>query len=190
MKKLSTREFVIMGLFVAISVLLDISPLGTLRLPTVNATIAHIPTIIAGIVAGPYVGAIVGLSFGLSSLLRNLTQPTSILAFVFINPLVSVLPRMLVGITSYYIYSLIKKISNDYFGIIAGAAIGSITNTIGVLGMMYVFYAREIIEKLDPTKTAKGILVGIAAVHGIPEMIIASVLSVVIIKALKRVYTV
>lgn len=188
MKKYSTKNFVIMSFLIALSVLLDISPIGTLRLPIVNATIAHIPTIIGGIIGGPLMGGIVGFSFGMSSLLRNLTMPTSILAFAFINPLVSVLPRILVGITSYYVYTAIKKISNDYYGIIIGAAVGSITNTVGVLGMMYIFYAQQIVEKLNPEKTAKVILLGIVAAHGVPEMIVAAILTVIIVKSIKRIY--
>ncbi|WP_425447337.1 ECF transporter S component [Dethiothermospora halolimnae] len=188
MKKISTREFVLMGLLIAISVLLDVLPIGTLRLPVINATIAHIPTIIGGIVLGPYVGGIVGLFFGLSSLLRNLTQPTSVLAFAFINPLVSVVPRVLVGIISYYVYVAIKRLLNENLGIIIGAALGSITNTIGVMGMIYILYAQDIVEKMDSSQTAKGIVLGIITAHGIPEMIVAGVITVIIVKALKKVY--
>ena len=102
-KTSSTKKLVITGMLVAISIILDTTPVGTIRLPTVSATIAHIPTIIGAILCGPVVGAVVGLSFGVTSLIRNLTQPTSLLSFAFINPLVSVLPRALVGIVTIFI---------------------------------------------------------------------------------------
>ncbi len=185
MKSLTTRKLVIAGLLVAISIILDQTPFGTLRLPIINATIAHIPTIIGGILAGPVVGFIVGVSFGLSSLMRNLTQPTSVLFFVFINPVVSVVPRALVGVLSHYGYVWTQKYMGNMLGIAAGAIIGSATNTLGVLGMMYVFYAADIVEKLDPSSTASAILTSIALAHGIPELIVAAVLTTVVIKALQ-----
>jgi len=190
-KTSSTKKLVITGMLVAISIILDTTPVGTIRLPTVSATIAHIPTIIGAILCGPVVGAVVGLSFGVTSLIRNLTQPTSLLSFAFINPLVSVLPRALVGIVAYYIYYVLKKITNDNISIAIAAAVGSITNTIGVLGMMYVIYAKELVDKFaEIGKTGKlhSILLGIAAGNGIPEAIISLILSFIIVKSLKRIY--
>ncbi|MBM7684925.1 ECF transporter S component [Defluviitalea raffinosedens] len=192
-KRSSTQKLVLTGMLVAISIILDATPIGTIRLPIVSATIAHVPTIIGGMTGGPLVGGIVGLSFGLASLIRNLTQPTSILSFAFMNPLVSVLPRILVGIMAYYGYYGIQKFANDYISIIAGAMIGSCTNTVLVLGMMYILYAQRVVEAFSAvgkSGTAKVILLGIATANGIPEMIVAAILTVVIVKGLKKIYNI
>ncbi|MDK2787388.1 MAG: hypothetical protein PWP07_613 [Epulopiscium sp.] len=192
-KRSSTQKLVLTGMLVAISIILDATPIGTIRLPIVSATIAHVPTIIGGMTGGPLVGGIVGLSFGLASLIRNLTQPTSILSFAFMNPLVSVLPRILVGIMAYYGYYGIRKFANDYISIIAGAMIGSCTNTVLVLGMMYILYAQRVVEAFSAvgkSGTAKAILLGIATANGIPEMIVAAILTVVIVKGLKKIYNI
>ncbi|MBZ4668336.1 MAG: transporter component [Defluviitaleaceae bacterium] len=192
-KRSSTQKLVLTGMLVAISIILDATPIGTIRLPIVSATIAHVPTIIGGMTGGPLVGGIVGLSFGLASLIRNLTQPTSILSFAFMNPLVSVLPRILVGIMAYYGYYGIQKFANDYISIIAGAMIGSCTNTVLVLGMMYILYAQRVVEAFSAvgkSGTAKAILLGIATANGIPEMIVAAILTVVIVKGLKKIYNI
>lgn len=192
-KRSSTQKLVLTGMLVAISIILDATPIGTIRLPIVSATIAHVPTIIGGMTGGPLVGGIVGLSFGLASLIRNLTQPTSILSFAFMNPLVSVLPRLLVGVMAYYGYYGIRKFANDYISIIAGAMIGSCTNTALVLGTMYILYAQRVVEAFSAvgkSGTAKAILLGIATANGIPEMIVAAILTVVIVKGLKKIYNI
>lgn len=192
-RKSYTQKLVITGMLVAISILLDATPIGTIRLPIISATIAHVPTIIGGIIGGPLLGGIVGLSFGLTSLIRNLTQPTGILSFALMNPLISVFPRILVGILAYYSYYGIRKIANDYISIIVGSAIGSLTNTVTVLGMMYILYAKRIVEQFaaaGKAGTANTILMGIATANGVPEMIVAVILSVVIVKALKKLYNI
>ncbi|WP_058486498.1 ECF transporter S component [Defluviitalea phaphyphila] len=191
--KSSTKKLVITGMLIAISILLDATPIGTIRLPLISATIAHIPTIIGGILGGPLVGGIVGLFFGLARLIRNVTQPTSILSFALMNPLVSVIPRILVGIASYYSYYGIKKFAGEYVSIIVGGAVGSLTNTVCVLGMMYIIYAKEIVEAFSSAGkvgTAKTILFGIATANGIPEMVVSVILSVIIVKALKKIYNI
>lgn len=192
-KQGSTKRLVTAGMLVAISILLDATPFGTIRLPLISATIAHIPTIIGGILCGPLVGAIIGLSFGLASLIRNLTQPTSILSFALMNPLISVLPRVLVGILSYYTYHGVRKFANDYLSIIIGAVIGSFTNTVAVLGMIYIVYAKDVVEKFSEVGkigSAQTILLGIASANGLPEAIVAAILSVIIVKTLKKIYNI
>ena len=88
-----TNKLTLIGLLTALTILLGLTPLGYIPFGVIRVTTLHIPTIIGAIVAGPLVGGLVGLSFGLFSLFQNLTAPTSILFFMFLNPLVSVLPR-------------------------------------------------------------------------------------------------
>ncbi|NLM76133.1 MAG: ECF transporter S component, partial [Clostridiaceae bacterium] len=96
--RLSTRKIAIAGIMSAFSILLSLIPsLGYIVVPLTPITITtmHIPVIIAAILEGPVVGGFVGLIFGLSSMYTAATifagLPT---AFVFLNPLVSVFPRI------------------------------------------------------------------------------------------------
>ena len=85
------------------------------------------------------------------------------------------------------------KIANEYISIIVGSAVGSLTNTVTVLGMMYILYAKRIVEQFaaaGKAGTANTILMGIATANGVPEMIVAVILSVVIVKALKKIYNI
>lgn len=172
-KKIDIRKMAIIGVLAAISIMLSMTPLGFIPIGPTNATIMHIPVIIGAILEGPVVGIVVGFIFGASSLIRNLTMPT-ITSFAFINPLVSILPRVLIGVVAYYVYKLIMKISKNAFvsGWITGV-IGSLVNTIGVLGMIYILYGARYVEALGKSATtAKTLILTLIATNGIPEAIV------------------
>ena len=110
-KKLEVRKMAIIGVLAAISIMLSMTPLGFIPIGPLNLTIMHIPVIIGAILEGPMVGITVGAIFGATSLLRAFTMPT-ITSFVLMNPLVSILPRVLIGIVAYYVYKLAIKTSS------------------------------------------------------------------------------
>lgn len=185
-RKTNVRRMTIIGMLSAISIILSMTPLGYLPIGPTKATIMHIPVIIGAIMEGPIVGATIGLIFGLTSLMQAITNPT-ITSFAFINPLVSVLPRVIIGIASYYVYNgLIKVSKNITIAALITGAIGSLTNTIGVLGMIYVLYAAQFVKVLggDPS-SAGAIILGIGTTNGIPEAIISTLVVTGVIKALK-----
>lgn len=123
-KVLNVRRMVIIAIFGAITIVLGMTPLGFIPVGPTRATIMHIPVIIAAIVEGPLVGGVVGLLFGLFSIFQAITNPTPV-SIVFYNPIVSVLPRVLIGITSYYAYVGVKKLGNK--------------GTIGLLNLIWLF---------------------------------------------------
>lgn len=106
--KFSTRQMVVTAMLAAISIFLGLSGLGFIKIPPVNATIMHIPVIIGAIIEGPIVGGLIGLCFGLFSMYQAFTAPT-VTSFVFWNPIVALLPRILIGVVSYYSYVGITK---------------------------------------------------------------------------------
>src|SRR6266542_1757696 len=121
----STRTIVISGLLAAIQILLGLTGLGFIPLPTgVNATILHIPAIIAGVLEGPIAGVAVGLIFGLFSFLRA-TNPA------FADPLVAILPRLFIGLVAWLVFFALRRTNVA----VAAAVAGTLTNTVLVLTM-------------------------------------------------------
>lgn len=184
--KLGLRQIAVAGMLSSISIILGLSGYGFIMLPTIKATILHIPVIIGAILEGPVVGALIGLIFGLFSIFQNMVNP-SVLSFAFYNPLVSVVPRILIGIVSYYVYTLVRVRSQALKAGIAAAA-GSIINTFGVLSMIYIFYAARYAEinKISVSGAGKFIL-GIALVHGGSEAAIAVMITIPAVLALKAI---
>ncbi|HRU40430.1 MAG TPA: ECF transporter S component [Candidatus Diapherotrites archaeon] len=110
-KRFDVRKLVIVGVLGGVSAILGMTPLGFIPVGPTRATIMHIPVIIGAIMEGPLVGALVGLIFGFFSIFQALTNPTPV-SFVFLNPLVSVVPRVLIGITSYYVFAALRNLGN------------------------------------------------------------------------------
>jgi uncharacterized membrane protein len=122
-KKFDVRKMVIVGVLGGVSAVLGMTPLGFIPVGPTRATIMHIPVIIGAILEGPIVGALVGLIFGLFSIFQALTNPTPV-SFVFLNPLVSVVPRVLIGIISYYVFEALSNLGNK--------------KTIGILNAIWI----------------------------------------------------
>lgn len=123
---LTTRKMTTVGILGGVSIILGITPLGFIPVGPTRATIMHIPVIIGAIMEGPLVGGLIGLIFGLFSMFQAATNPTPV-SFVFLNPIVSVLPRVLIGIVTYYVYDFLNKLgstkSNRSLNIILGGII-------------------------------------------------------------------
>jgi len=193
---LSTRKLVVSAMLSAVSIVLGMTPLGIIPLPIANLTTMHIPTILAGILEGPVVGMWVGLIFGLTSLYKAISTPTSLLSPFLMNPLVSIVPRMLIGVVSWAVYEGIKRLiarkskqegKGRVKGAIASGAaafFGTMTNTVGVLGMVWVLYAEQYAAAagIDPSKIGTAIW-GICVSNGLLEAAAA----MIIVIALERV---
>lgn len=162
--KLTTRQLAISGMLGAIAMILGATRLGFIPVPTPagSATIMHIPAILGGILEGPIVGGLVGLIFGIYSFV-NATNP------IFADPLVAIFPRIFIGVVAYYSYKHLWKNSA------LAAALGTLTNTIGVLGL-------ATLRGYLPVKVSAGI----AVVQGTPEVVVAMLLVTILVKALKK----
>ena len=177
-RRLNVRKMTVIGVLSAISIMMSMLPfIGYIPIGPTKATIMHIPVIIGAIIEGPVVGATIGLIFGLTSLWNAMTQPT-ITSIFFLNPLVSILPRVLIGVVAYYVYQGIYKISKKVYaaGFMAGL-IGSLANTVGVLGMIYVLYADTYTERIGQAGADAGkLLFTLAATNGVPEALVAALI--------------
>jgi uncharacterized membrane protein len=168
---LSTRKIVIAGVLGAIAILLGWTRLGFIPVPNLagNATIMHVPAIIGGVMEGWIVGGLVGLIFGIFSFLQA-TLP------LFKDPLVAILPRVFIGITAALTYAGLKRL-NEYLAVVVAAVVGTLTNTVLVLGMAFLrgYLPLAAIPPIIPQAVA--------------EVIIAVIITVGIVAAWKQIET-
>ena len=141
MFKFQTRQIAVTGILFAITIILGSTGIGFIPIPPLKLTIMHIPVIIASIIEGPLVGGLNGLLFGLFSMFQAATNPTP-LSFIFLNPIVAIFPRIFIGIVPYYAYKIIKT-KKDKLNLSISILLGSFTNTIGVMGLIYILYLNE-----------------------------------------------
>ena len=200
-KKLTVQWMTGTAMMAALTLVLANTPLGLIRLPFLTATTLHIPVIISTLVLGMEAGLVTGLVFGVNSWISNLSG-ASFFAPFFINPLVSVLPRMVFPVLVYGIYSLLRRAlaQFDQRGLtayIAASALGTALHTAMVMGMIYLLYRDRIADLLlsgagVPEAIAmRGVGKGIAALgaaNGVPEMIVATVIAPVVSAALDKAF--
>lgn len=183
-----TYRWVLYALFTAIIILQNFIPLlGYIPIGPLNLTIIHVTVIVAALVLGPGGGGIVGGIWGLITFVRAFVWPTSPLAiYVFVNPLVSVLPRILIGVVAGYTFQwMSRKSSSQYWALGLAGLLGSLTNTLLVLGQIYLFYRGQshLLYQID-MKALLPYLLGVVATNGIPEAIIGALVSPLIAKPL------
>ena len=200
-KKHDTRWMVSVALMAAIVVVLANTPLGMIQLPIVKATTVHIPVIIGAILLGPTAGAILGFVFGMCSLISNTMAPT-LLSFAF-SPFmsttgilgaikaiwISVGCRVLIGVVAGWFWILLKKIKvNQMISLALTGFVGSMVNTVTVMGSIYLLFAKQYAEAKEVAVTAVwGLVMGTVTASGIPEAIAAAVLVAIVAKVLLRV---
>lgn len=141
-----------------------------------SITIMQVPVIIAAILAGKYSGFGTGLIFGLFSLLQAAIAPIGPLDPFFVNPLVSILPRVLMGIGTYCCYKVFNKFNNFPKSLNYGISgfLGSLINTCLVLLMLVSIKAIDL-------KMALAVLIS----NGILEAVASAIITSIVISLIK-----
>ncbi|REC33378.1 ECF transporter S component [Enterococcus pseudoavium] len=203
MKENNVRSFTLTAMFLAIMIILVVTPLGFIPIGPINATTMHIPVIIASIVLGPRIGAGLGAVFGVISLTRAtiLITPMSFVFSPFIaNPLtnqgdwraiiVAIIPRILIGVVPYFVYKglhhLLKQKARPVSLFVAGVA-GSMTNTILVMNLIFFFFKDSYANVLQITADAVyGVILGIIFGSGLVEAAVAGIATMGVCAVLLR----
>ena len=201
-KKHDTRWMVSVALMAAIVIVLANTPLGMIQLPIIKATTVHIPVILGAILLGPGAGAILGAVFGICSLVSNTMAPT-LLSFAFSPFLsttgipgalkaiwISVGCRILIGVVAGWLWVLFTKIKlNQFIALPIVGFVGSMVNTVTVMGSIYFLFAQQYAEAKEVALTAVfGLVMGTVPASGIPEAIAAAILVLALGKVLVVVF--
>ncbi len=187
------------ALLTGIMIVMAFTPLGYIPLPFMNATTMHIPVIIGACLLGPKTGAVLGGIFGLTSVVKATIQP-NITSFVFtpfysfspqfhggINSLiVAIVPRILIGLIAGWVFLFLKKhTKNLSLSLFAAGFSGSLTNTAGVMSLIYLLFKDQyaMAGGTSPSMLS-GVIMGVIGINGIPEALIAAILTQAITKVL------
>ena len=199
-----TYDLTILALFASIILLFAFVPgLGYIPLGFTRATTLHIPVIIGSIVLGPKKGGLLGAVFGLTSLVNNTMFPT-VTSFVF-SPFYSVggmsgnalslvicfVPRILTGVVPYFVYKLIMRLSKtnskEKAALVTAGFLGSMTNTLLVMNMIYLFFGETYAQATNRVpQLLYGAILSVIGINGIPEAVVAAILVTAVVLALNR----
>lgn len=182
MAVLPVRKIAVAGVLSAVSVVLGVTRLGLIPwFSGASVTIMHVPVIIGALLEGPAVGVAVGLIFGVSSLMQAALAPTGPIDAAFVNPLVSVLPRLLIGPVAYVAYRAFLGApgraapARESFAVAAAGIAGSLTNTALVLSALGLF-------GFIPWSA----VAAVAVANGLPEAAVAAVVVFAVVAARRR----
>ena len=157
---LNVRQIVIAGILGGIAIFLGYTRLGFIPVPNLagNATIMHVPAILGGALEGPVVGTIVGGIFGVFSFIQAEVP-------FFRDPLVSILPRLFIGVVAWAVFVGLRSRSVDLASAAAGV-LGSLANTVGVLGMAVLlgYLPFAAIVPIVPQAIAEAVLAAVVTV--------------------------
>lgn len=173
-KQHSLYNMTMVSFFIALIIIQTFVPwLGYLPLGIANVTIVQVTIIIAGILLGPKNGAFLGLIWGVLAIIRNIMQPT-ILSPVFINPLVALPGRILVGLIIGFFAQKFGKSRPAYF---IHGAIGSLINTSVTMTLAYIFAKEAIFAAMGiSSENLFSFILTIITANGILEAVISSLL--------------
>ncbi|MGL4343578.1 MAG: ECF transporter S component [Cellulosilyticaceae bacterium] len=184
-----TKTLALVGILGAIIVVMAFTPLGIIPIPGMAATILHIPVIVGALLLGPKIGATLGGIMGMATMVRAIFMPMGPMDLFFRNPIVSIVPRILIGVVAYYAYrGLLRVIKKYYIVLVLTSVIGALTNTVLTMGTLMLVYYKQLgdltINELGVTVWAfMGIIL---TTNAIGEMLATAVITPPIVANLRK----
>ena len=185
----------------AIEAIFCFTPLGSIPIGPIVATLAMIPVIITSLTFGKNLGMIMGFIMAtFSFIVWTFIQPASVYAFLFtpfseaagykgnfFSLVICFVPRTLTGFIPAFLTEKFKNLNskNAIISETLAALIASLAHTILFLIFAFLFFARqyENVEK----KTFVAILITTLFVNGTIEAIIAAIVCPQVSKAIKKI---
>lgn len=147
--QLIIRNIVLDSLFLALIVLFTFVPyLGIITIGPLSFTTIHIIVLIGACLFGYKKGVLYGLFFGIMTFLKAFMYPGT-LDYFCINPLISILPRVIFGLVSGILFDILRsKLNNRNFNICIPFVAGVLTiiHTILFLMCFYIFGVKDILK--------------------------------------------
>ena len=132
-------------------------------------------------------GIALGIAFGICSWIRAFA-PASVLDPYFQNPLVSVLPRALMGIVVVFLYALIKKAVKNTIvrGIIVGALV-PLFNTVFTMTLLLIFHYTDITALLEGASVANWLFGSVVLLNMLPELALGIIVTAIVSKSIEKI---
>ncbi len=194
MKKMSTRNFVILALLVGLLILMSVTPLGYMNIGPLAITFNVIPVAIAAVALGPMGGLAVGCIFGLTSFLQCIGIGGSSamgVALFGINPFLAFVqrfvPRALDGLLLGYIYRFLKRHTKGYVAYGVTGFLSAFLNTLLFMTALVVLFGQtEYMQNLIAGRNIIAFVCTFVGINAVAEMFAATILTGGICTALDK----
>ncbi len=197
-----TQSLAMTALFAALTLLLGLTPnLGFIRVWALTIVTVHLPVVVGGVILGPKTGALLGFLFGFTSFMGATflnVGPDAPLFSPFMDNgvfhgnawslVVCFVPRILTGVVaglfcapSRRIVERAQKRGTAYIPLFFAGFFGTLTNTLLVLGGVYLFFGEQWALSNEITLNAlRDTLIAVILSNGLIEVALACVLTVAI----------
>lgn len=177
------------AMLLAIEAIVCFTPLGSLpAIGPVVATLGMIPVIITAVVMGTWAGTAMGAFTGLFSfLVWTFSPPSPLIAFVFTpayslgatkgnfwSLVICFVPRILVGMVTGLCLNFFLKLKwKKPAAFVLSGVLGSLANTLLVLGGIYLFFGSSYASAIGQNYGALPALIGLLILtNGVPEALL------------------
>lgn len=191
------------AVLLAIEAIVCFTPLGSVPMPGgMVATLSTVPVVVAALVLGTGAGAAMGLFFGLFSfLVWTFMPPNPLFAFVFTpaynggnfwSLAICFVPRILAGVVAAASFrglsALLGRHKNlELVGYALSGILGSLTNTVLVVGGIFVFFGPSYAKALGKAYDLLLGILGLTVVtNGLIEAALAAVAAVAVCYPLRK----
>lgn len=187
------------GLLLAIEAIVCFTPLGSLpAIGPIVATLMMVPVVITGCLLGAGAGTAMGALAGLFSfIVWTFTPPVPPMAFIFtpvysfgelnggfLSLIICFVPRALSGTVAGLVHKALAS-KGEARAALLGGLLGSLVNTIGVLGGIFAFFSEQYAQLVQGAVLA--VLGGQIFTSGIPEAIVGGVIAAAVCGPVKKV---
>lgn len=198
-RQTKTRTLTQFSILLAIEAIFCFTPLGSIPVGPIVMTLGMVPIILTAILLGTGAGSLMGFFAGLFSFVFWTFMPPSPAAFVFTpfysfcevqgnwgSLLICFVPRILVGTVAGLAFILGRRADKKpgWPRYIISGLLGSLVNTLGVLGGIWLFFGKAYSELLGTPMSA--LLFTTLGTNGLLEMGFSAVTSLFICMPLKR----
>ena len=201
MKNNKTYRLALLALFIALEIVLVVTPLGIIPLGFIQITTMHIPAILAGILLGRKAGATIGLVFGLASTTYAVLAPSP--ASLFFTPfysigqysgniyslVIAIVPRVLLGYFAGVLDDLFTKLKLPLsLNTILTSIIASVLHTAMVMGLIFIFFKDQYVGLFGGSVTTIwAFILATLLSNGIAEAVFAGLLDWPIVAAVTKI---
>lgn len=174
------RKMILTALFSAIIIAMTFIPfVGYIQTPLFSITTLHLPVIIGAYLLGPSGAVTLGAVWGVTCFL-NAFLINPIEGAIFLNPMISIVPRIIVGVLLALTGWLLSKVKMPVvLKLILFALVGTLSNTVLVLSAIGLFAGDSIIPFGETLQTIIQIVI---SANGIIEIALAVAITPVVLK--------
>lgn len=187
------------ALLVAVTLIMGLTPLGTLRTPFLSVSLVTVPVAIAAMLIGPLGAFVCATVFGLTSLFNAVTGASGLLSALFqISPfgvfVTAVIARMLDGICTGLIFKGLHRFTHKAPAYYLTGLAAPLLNTLFFMGSLVIFfynsdYIQNMAAKLG-TVNPMSFVITLVGVQGLIEAatgcILGGTVGFLVAKALHR----